>query len=79
MATALSTSGRASEAIETYQRVIKILESVRGESEELVVPLCALGNLQLKEGKTLDAEYTFNRLVFYIMGKVLLCGKHVSF
>ncbi|KAL8538009.1 hypothetical protein ACS0TY_000096 [Phlomoides rotata] len=63
MAMALGAIGRANEAIETYQRVIKIFESARGESEELVVPLCALGNLQMKEGKMPDAEYTFSRVL----------------
>lgn len=77
MAKVLGTSGRASEAIETYQRVIKILESSRGDGEELIVPLCALGNLLIKEGKTSDAEYIFNRLVLCIMDEVLLHSKPV--
>lgn len=63
IAKVLGSSGRASEAIETYHHVIKILESSRGEGEELVVPLSALGNLLQKEGKPSDAEYTFNRVL----------------
>ncbi|KAH6804103.1 Tetratricopeptide repeat superfamily protein [Perilla frutescens var. frutescens] len=63
IAKVLGSGGRASEAIETYHQVIKILESSRGEGKELIVPLSALGNLLQKEGKTSDAEYTFNRVL----------------
>ena len=62
----LGSIGKASEATETYHHVIKILELSRGEGEELIVPLSALGNLLQKEGKASDAEYTFNRLVLCI-------------
>lgn len=62
LAKALGSDGRATEAIKTYQRVISVLESSRGEEgEDLAVPLCALGNLLIKEGKASDAEYPFNR------------------
>ncbi|XP_057798734.1 uncharacterized protein LOC131014697 [Salvia miltiorrhiza] len=63
IATVLSSIGRASEAIETYHHVIKILELSRGEGEELIVPLSALGNLLQKEGKASDAEFMFNRVL----------------
>lgn len=63
MAKMLGSIGRASEAIETYHHIIKILESRRGDGEELIVPLSALGNLLQKEGKASDAEFTFNRFV----------------
>ncbi|XP_042000915.1 nephrocystin-3-like isoform X2 [Salvia splendens] len=63
IAKVLGSIGKASEAIETYHHVIKILELSRGEGEELIVPLSALGNLLQKEGKASDAEYTFNRVL----------------
>lgn len=74
----LGSSGRTGEAIETYHHVIKILELNRGEGEELIVPLSALGNLLQKEGKPSDAEYTFNRLVLCIMDTVGLHDTFVS-
>lgn len=65
MGKVLSSIGRATKAIEIYQRVITILESNKGaESEELVVPLFTLGNLLIKEGKAADAENHFTRLFF---------------
>lgn len=62
MAKVLGSNGKTKKAIETYHRVVKILESSRGEeSEELVVPLFGMGNLLLKEGRVTDAENAFNR------------------
>ncbi|KAG8381126.1 hypothetical protein BUALT_Bualt06G0090000 [Buddleja alternifolia] len=63
MAKVMGTSGRATGAIETYQRVLRILESSRGETEELIMPLFALGNLLIKEGRTSEAEYPFNKVL----------------
>lgn len=64
MAKALGCIGRASKAAETYHHAISILEANRGvDSEDLVVPLLALGNLLMKEGKANDAEYPFTRFV----------------
>lgn len=79
IAKVLGSSGRASEAIETYHRVIDILESNRREGEELIVPLSSLGNLLLKEGKASDAECTFNRFVLCIMDMVFLHYTFVLF
>lgn len=62
MAKVLGSHRKTTKAIEAYHRVVKILESSRGEeSEELVVPLFAMGNLLLKEGRVADAENAFNR------------------
>lgn len=77
IANVLGSIGKASEAIETYHHVIKILELSKGEGEELIVPLSALGNLLQKEGKASDAEYTFNRLVL-VYGKCLLAYTVIS-
>ncbi|EPS74006.1 hypothetical protein M569_00751 [Genlisea aurea] len=64
MAQALAFSRRVSEAIETYKRVIKILEvNSNGEGEEVIMPLCEMGNLLLKEGKTSEAEFAFSRVI----------------
>lgn len=58
----LKSTGRATEAIEIYHQTVNILEKSRGtESEELVVPLFALGDLLINEGMVLDAEYSFKR------------------
>lgn len=63
MAKALGSAGRATKAIDKYHRSISILESNLGtESKELVVPLNALGNLLIEEGKSEDAESAFRRL-----------------
>lgn len=76
MAKVQGTSGRAPEAINTYQRVIEILESIGGgETREMILPLCALGNLLIKEGRASDAEFTFSRLVKCITDKFLLHQK----
>lgn len=57
MAKALGSIGRATKAVETYNRAINILESSRDiESEDLVVPLFSLGNLLIKEGRASEAE-----------------------
>ncbi|KAL6541491.1 hypothetical protein OROGR_010977 [Orobanche gracilis] len=64
----LSTSGKATEAIKMYHQVIKILESIRGEDKKLIVPLCALGNLLVREGKNSDAERTFSRVLNISIG-----------
>lgn len=62
MGKALGSAGRAIKAIDIYHRTISILESNMGaESKELVVPLNALGNLLIEEGKVKDAENTFMR------------------
>lgn len=54
--------GRATKAAALYHQTVDILEKNRGgESEELVVPLCSLGNLFINEGKTVDAEACFRR------------------
>ncbi|CAA0813033.1 Tetratricopeptide repeat (TPR)-like superfamily protein [Striga hermonthica] len=64
LAKVLADSGKATEAIEMYQRVIKILKSSRGKEDDvLVLPLCELGNLLVQQGKTSDAECTFSRVV----------------
>lgn len=63
MAKVLGSSGKATKAMELYQHAITLLESSRGaESKDLVVPLLGLGNLLLKEGRTIDAETHFTRL-----------------
>lgn len=73
MAKVLGSMGRASEAMETYQRVITLLESSRGgENEELAVPLLALGNLLMKEGRAPDAESPFDRLILFILYSIWL-------
>lgn len=67
MAKILGSIGKATTAIEVYQRVISILESSRGaESKDLVVPLSGLGNLLIKEGRATDAESLFNRLPYFL-------------
>ncbi|KAL8049427.1 hypothetical protein ABFX02_06G020100 [Erythranthe guttata] len=64
MAKVQGTSRKSREAIKTYQRVVEILESSRGgETEDMIAPLCSLGNLLIKEGRNSDAEYTFNRVL----------------
>lgn len=73
IARGLGSIGRANEATETYHRVIEILESTRGEGEELILPLSALGNLLQKEGKASDAEYAYNRLALCIIITVYAC------
>lgn len=66
-------TGRAAKAIEIYHRAISILEISRGnECEDLVVPLCALGNLLMKEGRITDAECSFKRL-FHLSSYFLVC------
>lgn len=66
MGKVLGFIGRASKATDMYHRAIGILENSCGaESEQLVVPLFALGNLLIKEGKVTDAEETFVRLIFF--------------
>lgn len=56
--------GRATKAVAIYHRVITILETNGGaESEDLVLPLSGLGNILIKEGKALDAERAFSRLL----------------
>jgi len=68
MAKILGSIGKATKAIEVYQRVISILESSRGaESKDLVVPLSGLGNLLIKEGRATDAESLFNRLLYFLL------------
>ena len=63
MAKVIGSIGKATKAIETYQRVITLLESSRGtKSKDLVVPLLSLANLLLKEGRANDAETHFTRL-----------------
>lgn len=58
----LKSTGRVTEAIDTYHQTVNILEKNRGtESEELVIPLFALGDLQIDEGMVLEAEYSFKR------------------
>lgn len=66
MAKVLGSIGRATKAVEIYHRVITILELNRGtESADLVLPLFSLGNLFIKEGKAVDAESVFIRLVSF--------------
>lgn len=65
-------TGRATKAIEIYNRAITILEMSRGaECEDLVVPLCALGNLFIKEERITDAEISFKRS-FHLSSSFLL-------
>lgn len=62
MAKALGFTGRVSEAVTLYHRAIDILENARGtENEDLVIPLSALGNLFISEGKATNAEDCFKR------------------
>lgn len=62
MAKVLRSIGRVTKAITIYHRAVDILEKNRGaKSEELVVPLFALGNLFISEGKATDAETCFSR------------------
>lgn len=62
MGKALGSTGKATKAIEFYDRAITILESSRGaQTEDLVIPLFGLGNLLLQEGKSKDAETPFLR------------------
>lgn len=68
---ALGSAGRATKAVDVYNRIISILESNLGaESKELVVPLNALGNLLIEQGKAEDAENALMRfaslLYFYL-------------
>ncbi|CDP05043.1 unnamed protein product [Coffea canephora] len=64
IAKVLGSTGRATESIETYHLVIKILESGRGVvCEELLLPLTSLGNLLLKEGRSSEAENVFKRIL----------------
>lgn len=73
MAKSLGSSGKATEAIEFYNRAITILESSRGvESEDLIVPLFGLGNILIQEGKAMEAETPFLRLNFF---PLLLAGE----
>lgn len=66
-------TGRAAKAIEIYHRAISILEISRGNAcEDLVVPLCALGNLLMKEGRITDAECSFKRS-FHLSSYFLVC------
>lgn len=62
LAKVLKSSGRVTEAMETYQRSITILEKTRGPmSEDLVLPLSCMGNLYIDEGRAVDAKATFSR------------------
>ncbi|THG19417.1 hypothetical protein TEA_003888 [Camellia sinensis var. sinensis] len=64
MAKVLGSIRRATKAVEVYHRVITIFELSKGaESEDLVVPLLGLGNLLMKEGKAMDAEIPFMRIL----------------
>ncbi|GAY57200.1 hypothetical protein CUMW_177590 [Citrus unshiu] len=64
MAKVLGSIGRAKKAVEIYHRVITILELNRGtESADLVLPLFSLGSLFIKEGKAVDAESVFSRIL----------------
>ncbi|KAF5947502.1 hypothetical protein HYC85_013459 [Camellia sinensis] len=64
MAKVLGSIQRATKAVEVYHRVITIFELSKGaESEDLVVPLLGLGNLLMKEGKAMDAEIPFMRIL----------------
>lgn len=64
LAEALASIRQTTKAVESYHRVVSILEASRGaESEDLVLPLCALGNLLVKEGKATDSENAFVRLL----------------
>lgn len=66
MAKVLGSIGRDTKAVEIYHRVITILELNRGtESADLVLPLFSLGSLFIKEGKAVDAESVFSRLVSF--------------
>lgn len=66
MAKVLGSIGRATKAVEVYHQVITILELNRGtESADLVLPLFSLGSLFIKEGKAVDAESVFSRLVSF--------------
>lgn len=67
MGKALGSVGRATKAVDVYNRIISILESNLGaDCKEIVVPLNALGNLLIEEGKAKDAENAFTRF-FYIL------------
>lgn len=66
MAKVLGSIGRDTKAVEIYHRVITILELNRGtECADLVLPLFSLGSLFIKEGKAVDAESVFIRLVSF--------------
>ncbi|XP_052202771.1 uncharacterized protein LOC127807630 isoform X2 [Diospyros lotus] len=64
MAKVFGSIRRAREAAKVYHDVIGILELSKGaEGEDLVVPLLGLGNLLMKEGKHMDAENSFIRIL----------------
>lgn len=65
LAKVLGSSGRTSEAAESYQRVISIMESSHGgaDSADLLLPLSGLGNLLLSQGKANEAEKPFTRIL----------------
>ncbi|CAN1731607.1 NPHP3 [Linum perenne] len=64
MAKGLASVKSTKKAVEIYHRAIHILESSSGaESEDLIVPLFALGNLLVKEGNATDAETPFLRIL----------------
>ncbi|KAJ9546142.1 hypothetical protein OSB04_025849 [Centaurea solstitialis] len=60
----ITERNHATKAIDIYHRAISILESNMGaESKELAVPLNALGNLLMEEGKAEDAGTAFLRII----------------
>ncbi|KAE8722464.1 hypothetical protein F3Y22_tig00013960pilonHSYRG00101 [Hibiscus syriacus] len=69
MAKVLSSTAKATQAVDIYHRVIHILELSRGvASEDLIVPLFGLGSLLMKESKVTGAEDAFIRGGFGLFG-----------
>ena len=66
-------------ATDIYNQAINVLETnIGAESEQLVLPLFALGNLLIKEGKTTDAENAFLRFILlHLAGTVYICPNNL--
>ena len=79
LAKVLKLSGRVTEAMETYQRSITILEKSRGPmSEDLVLPLSSIGNLFIDEGRAADAKTIFSRLFFLSIRKIPIIKTRIN-
>jgi tetratricopeptide (TPR) repeat protein len=62
LATTYSDMNDSSHAIEVYNRVLSILEKIRGSDDEaLVMPLSHLGHSLLEEGRVDEAELSLVR------------------